>query len=128
MGASSLLWVLLIGVVLLFYFTRMNGAKGVKSLNSHEFQHELDQNPNKILIDVRTPTEYKSGHIPSAINIPVSDLDRRIDEIDKQRTVFIYCQSGMRSTQAGRILSKRGFQNLVNLRGGIMSWRGKVKG
>ncbi len=127
MSTSTLIWVLLIGAILLFYFSRMRGAKGVRTVNAQQFQEAIDESKNKVLIDVRTPGEFKGGHIPAAINIPVSDLSHRIGEIAKDKTVLIYCQSGMRSRQAGAILSKHGFTDIVNLQGGIMSWKGKVK-
>ncbi len=128
MDYTTILWILLIGVVVIYFFTRVKGAKGVTSLNASEFQNALGSHSNKILIDVRTPGEYKGGHIPSAINIPVSDLHTRIGDIAKDKAVFVYCQSGMRSNQAGRILSKHGYSTIFNLRGGILSWQGKLKG
>lgn len=126
MDMFTLLWILLIGVMLLYYFLR-KGATGVKNISAAEFQQELAAKNNKILIDVRSPHEFQSGHIPTAVNIPVHDLGNRIGELANDKTIFIYCQSGMRSRQAGRILSKHGFTDIINLSGGIMSWRGKVQ-
>lgn len=127
MSYTTILWILLIGVVVVYFFTRVNGAKGVTSLTASEFQQALQSHSNKILIDVRTPGEYKGGYIPSAINIPVSDLSSRVNNIAKDKAIFVYCQSGMRSNQAGRILSKHGYTTIFNLRGGILSWKGKLK-
>lgn len=62
-----------------------------------------------ILLDVRSPSEYASGAIKGAKNIPVQGLGSRLDELDKERTVVVYCRSGMRSSQAASLLRGKGF-------------------
>lgn len=69
------------------------------------------------LVDVRTPAEYTLGHIEGAINIPVDDLRTRLDELDKTKPLYIYCQSGQRSYLATRILAGNGF-DVSHLAGG----------
>lgn len=61
------------------------------------------------LLDVRTPGEFSSGHLEGAVNIPVQELDRRIDEIPTDHSVVVYCASGMRSANAARTLRSRGY-------------------
>lgn len=74
------------------------------------------------LVDVRTPEEFADGHLPGAINIPVQDLERRIDELGpKERPIVLYCRSGMRSGRAARQLSSAGFVAVHNL-GSIGRW------
>lgn len=123
---QTILWILLLGVVLL-YFVMRSGGKGVINASPEDFKRGLDENKNKILIDVRSPNEYRSGHIPTAVNIPVQELGHCIGDVAKDKQVFVYCQSGMRSRQAGRILAKHGFTDIMNLRGGILSWHGKLQ-
>lgn len=101
-------------------------STSVRTLKSTEFRSEMEQSKNKLLIDVREPEEYKSGFIPGAKNIPLSQLEKRLGEISKDRDVLLYCRSGMRSKSAARILSKHGFTRLAHLQGGVSSWNGKL--
>ncbi|GMK39327.1 hypothetical protein PCCS19_23810 [Paenibacillus sp. CCS19] len=110
-----------------FLASRFKGVKGLRNVNADQMQNELKSNRNHMLIDVREPGEVKQGYIPGAINIPLSRLQQRVSEIPSDRSVYLYCRSGMRSKQAAKILSKRGYQNLAHLQGGIMAWRGQLK-
>lgn len=101
-------------------------SASVRTLNSAEFRSEMEQSKSKLLIDVREPAEYKSGFIPGAVNIPLSQLEQRISDIPKDRDLLLYCRSGMRSKNAARILLKHGYTRLVNLQGGVSSWSGKL--
>ena len=69
------------------------------------------------LLDVRTPAEYKSGHIEGFINIEVDALRENIGRLDKAKPVFVHCRSGLRSYLACRILTQNGF-DCFNLSGG----------
>ncbi len=79
---------------------------------------------NAIVLDVREPDEFAAGHIPDAVNIPVSKLAERIQELDKYRSrpLVVCCLSGMRAGRACSALKKQGFENLNNLSGGIDAW------
>lgn len=76
-----------------------------------------------LLVDVRTPQEFASGHVDGATNIPVSELTARAAELggDRARPVVVYCASGMRSASAKGKLKKLGFANVHDL-GGIGRW------
>ena len=75
-----------------------------------------------LLLDVRTPGEYASGHIEGALNIPVQELAGRLGELkDKQRDIVVYCRSGGRSAQAKRLLSSEGFSSVHDL-GAMSRW------
>jgi len=74
------------------------------------------------LLDVRTPQEFASGHIPGAVNIPVDELRSRLDELPRDRTVAAYCQVGQRGYLATRILLQGGF-SAVNMGGGFTTFR-----
>lgn len=74
------------------------------------------------LVDVRSPGEHASGHIPGSTNIPVGDLAGRAEELgDKARPVVVYCASGVRSASAARILKRAGFTSVHDL-GSIARW------
>ncbi len=76
------------------------------------------------LIDVRTPGEYKSGHIYGAVNIHIYDQDfeQQIDKLNKSKTVYVYCKVGGRSAEAVEIMQKKGFKHIVELDGGMDAW------
>ncbi|MHB8260828.1 MAG: FAD-dependent oxidoreductase [Bacteroidia bacterium] len=77
---------------------------------------------NDILLDVRTKEEFESGHISNAINIPIDSIRERINEIDKNQNIYIYCLAGLRGYLAQRILRQNGFNNVLNLSGGYQLW------
>ena len=77
------------------------------------------------LIDVRTPEEYRSGHVPGAINIPLQDFQRRVTELSayRDREVVLYCETGARASYGGRWLESQGFEELRFLDGHMGAWR-----
>ncbi|MCI9588392.1 MAG: rhodanese-like domain-containing protein [Oscillospiraceae bacterium] len=80
-----------------------------------------------VLLDVRTPQEYREGHIPGSVNIPLQSLSTA-DQIPagKDAPLFVYCHSGVRSTQAVRLLAQMGYTTVKNI-GGIAAYTGKVE-
>ncbi len=93
---------------------------------SVEEAHELlMENPEQIiLLDVRTEGEYNDEYIPGAINIPLPELENRIDELDRSKTIIVYCKSGSRSSAAKSILTQHDFI-VYNMLGGINAWKEK---
>ena len=74
------------------------------------------------VLDVRTPGEYASGHLPGALNIPVQELDRRVAEVGPaDRELIVYCRSGHRSSRATEILRQHGYSKVHNL-GPMTAW------
>ncbi len=69
------------------------------------------------VVDVRSPEEFRDGFYPGAVNIPVSELGRRMGELKKDQGVVLYCASGARSGMAARILKQAGFAQVVNAGG-----------
>ncbi len=71
---------------------------------------------SQVIIDVREPIEYKTGHVKGAINIPVSRIHaaRELEDIEKETEIICYCRSGSRSGMAITILSRLGYTNLTN--------------
>ena len=80
-----------------------------------------------ILVDVRTPQEYREGHIPGSKNVPLQTIDKIRSVADNKDTaLFVYCYSGGRSRQAVSYLQYMGYTNVNNI-GGIAAYRGKVE-
>ena len=75
------------------------------------------------LLDVRREDEYKAGKIGQAINIPIDNLRSRLEEIPKEKNIYIYCEAGLRGYLAQRILKQNGFMNVFNLSGGYNLWK-----
>ena len=75
-----------------------------------------------VFVDVRTPEEYKSGHIPGAVNIPVSEIKGRMNEVPKDKQVYVYCHSGKRAAKASAILAKAGF-SVENIPESMQGWK-----
>lgn len=84
----------------------------------------LGQN-KPLILDVRTPGEFKRGHLADAVLIPVQELQRRIAELSAYRDqdILIYCATGNRSTVASKIMLDQGFKHITNLRYGIVDWQ-----
>ena len=83
--------------------------------------------PGAVLLDVRTPQEYREGHIPGSKNLPLQTIDK-VDSIveNKDTVLFVYCYSGGRSRQATAMLQHMGYANVQNI-GGITAYSGKVE-
>lgn len=126
MDTNTWINIVLIAVIALFLYFRLAPVKGLRTLKADAFQAEMEAADKPLLIDVREPAEFRSGHIPGARNIPLSQLQQRIHEIPKDRKLLLYCRSGMRSRTAAKILLKHQYKDLAHLGGGISAWRGKV--
>ena len=86
---------------------------------------EYQREKNAILLDVRTPQEYQSGHIPESKNVPLQTIERVADVAENKDTaLYVYCQSGVRSRQACDLLQQMGYHNVNNI-GGIGAYVGK---
>lgn len=119
-------------IILAFLF---GGAVHAQNGSTSKFvsQSNIDfaktiSNASVQLIDVRTPSEYVSGHIPGARNIDVnsSRFDKQAEALDKAKPVAVYCRSGARSKAAARKLVAKGFK-VYELDKGIMNWNGKTE-
>ena len=81
--------------------------------------------PDALLVDVRNPSEYGGGHIPGSVNFAMSRILQEAEEFfpDKDRPLYVYCQSGARSARAGKLLDLMGYGSVTDL-GGISSYTG----
>ena len=98
-------------------------------LTQEEWASELKNDPNAVILDVRTEVEVMQGVIPNAINIDIykgQGFIYRLEELDKTKNYYVYCRSGSRSRQACSIMNRLGFKNAYNLVGGILDWHGEI--
>lgn len=97
-------------------------AEALRSVDVQQAQQMKKQ--GALLLDVREPHEYASGHAPGSLLIPVGQLDQRLQEIEAYRDqpVVLICRSGQRSAAATKILQKAGFTAATNVEGGMIAW------
>jgi rhodanese-related sulfurtransferase len=98
-------------------------ANGYVNVNVSEAKHMIESNPELVILDVRTLEEYESGHVQNAVLIPVTELQDRIGELDKEKETLVYCRAGRRSVTASEMLVANGFVSVYNMLGGITAWR-----
>jgi len=111
-----------------FLFILMNSfmlyaQQGVKYVQPKQFQ-SLMQTQKGIVLDVRTPAEYKKGHIKGAqlMNIFDDDFEARLNKLDRNSVFYVYCGSGGRSSECTEMMVKKGFKHVVELEGGTSNW------
>ena len=78
-----------------------------------------------VLVDIRTPEEFATGHLRDAKNIPLADFDKRIGELEKSKgkSIVVVCQTGARADKAVRLLQAAGFDDVAALDGGLAAWQ-----
>lgn len=96
-------------------------GKPIPEIAPHELNEKLKDKRKFLLVDVRQPEEFKSGHVPGATLIPLGELSRRINELPKDKEIACICATGSRSSSAAKMLSRQGY-NVINVRGGMYLW------
>ncbi len=115
MDTSFLQWALPVGVIVAFLVFKRLGQ--MKPADAHRMVKEGAK-----LIDVRSPGEFSSGHLPGAINVPLQDLGSQVKKLgEKDKPVVLYCASGTRSAMARSTLKGLGFTQVFNL-GSMGRW------
>jgi SulP family sulfate permease len=95
----------------------------LKHLSVVEFEDGVaEAGERALLIDVREPEEYARGHLPNSRLLPLRNLVGKIEDLPRNRPVFLVSRSGRRSTRAMRLLIDKGFEEVFNLKGGVLSW------
>ena len=129
MNKLFLLLVLIAVALVMWAMNERNVANDTfKSVDNDEFERLLSDS-NVVLLDVRTQSEFDEGHIKGAILIDVktdSFMMAARDRLPKEKIVAVYCRSGRRSVAAAERLAADGYQ-VVNLKGGILSWKQEGK-
>ncbi len=85
------------------------------------------QNESLVIVDVRTPAEYRDGHIPGAKPIPLAELSSSLSQLEayKEQEIYLVCAVGGRSRQATTLLREKGFSKAINVQGGTRGWKAK---
>ncbi|WP_018862013.1 MULTISPECIES: rhodanese-like domain-containing protein [unclassified Thioalkalivibrio] len=111
-----------VGMILFTEFRRL--TRKYRTLSPNEAVRVINQD-DSLVLDVREDNEIASGRIGGAKHIPAGSLQKRMDDIAKykDKPVVVYCRSGNRSAMAASQLTSAGFQDVVNLQGGIQAWQ-----
>ncbi len=121
------------GEVLKHYLRKSSNDETIekKHLNVTDndvLEKKIKANENIIVLDVREAAEYLFNHIPNAISIPLGELEKRIDELNKENEIYVVCRTGSRSDLAAQKLTEKGFTNVINVIPGMSQWTGKTTG
>jgi thioredoxin 1 len=118
-------------LMIIFFLALLPGSgkaqerNNANSLPAVEFSEKLNHTQNAQLVDVRTPGEFRNGHLKNALNIDwkSDDFTEKAAALDKNKPVFVYCMSGPRSEAAAAKLQAMGFRSIYEMQGGMMKWR-----
>jgi rhodanese-related sulfurtransferase len=94
----------------------------VQEIDSYELQERLSKGDDLLLLDIRSAGELARGVLPDAEHLPMHLIPVRMNELPKDRDLVLYCHSGARSYHACVYLAQQGYDNVINLRGGILGW------
>lgn len=111
------LFYVLIAAIVYVAVKQMLPAKGVRQIAPNELKKEMTDRTRQF-IDVRTPGEFRARHLKPFRNIPLGELNSRLNELNAEKEVTVICQSGMRSAKAAALLKKKGF-TVSNVQGGM---------
>jgi len=105
-----------------------NAGKKIETMNVDQAKEWFIGNKGSefIILDVRQPEEYRSGHLPGAVFIPLPDLINKVGGLDHAKPIIAYCRSGNRSRAAAAFLLSYGFSKVYSMDGGITAWNGQV--
>jgi len=94
-------------------------------ISPQEVKHAIDAQEKITIVDVRTPEEYKQGHVKNSILLPLDTIGTKAPEAlpDKNQTVYVYCQTGHRSAQAVSALQQMGYTHVYSMEGGLTAWQ-----
>ncbi|MFT9600070.1 rhodanese-like domain-containing protein [Mesobacillus sp.] len=115
--------VLIVVLAVAFLWSRFAPTKGINHITTAQLGEMMKTKKAGVqYVDVRTSGEYKGNHIKGFKNIPLQQLANRTGELSQDKDVVVICQSGMRSSQASKLLKKAGFNNVTNVKGGMSAW------
>ena len=97
-------------------------AAGTIDITSTEAKALLAKNKQVVLLDVRTPEEFRQAHLRGALLIPLAELQKRVSEIPRDRPLLVYCAVGARSSTAAAILASKGHREIYHMSDGLVGW------
>mgnify|MGYP005840619673 CR=1 FL=1 len=112
-----------LGVLIVIWFLYRKWQMRQLDITPEELHDRLNKVPRPMLLDVRTQSEYNSGHLDKAKNIPAQQLRHKLDQLEKnkRKEMVVYCQTGSRSAAIARLLNRMDF-NVKHLKGGLVAY------
>jgi rhodanese-related sulfurtransferase len=95
------------------------------TITQQELLQRLEVRTDLFMLDVRTPQEFAAGHIPGAVNVPHTTLSERLEALQsyQDKEIIVYCEAGVRSAKAEKVLRQAGFAKVRHLEGDMAAWR-----
>ena len=115
-----------ISIILSFFLLSIScNSQSVQTVAPQAFNEKLESSKDAVVLDVRTPEEFESGHLQNAKNVDFrnANFKTEVATLDKSKTYFVYCLAGSRSANAAGYMQSIGFKNVINLEGGMMAWQ-----
>lgn len=122
MFAKNLVWIVFLASFLVTTVRAESSSFTYDDVTVPEAYNLIESRASLVILDVRTQSEYDSGHIQNSHLIPVDELHERLKELNPAEEILVYCRTGVRSSTASQILSDNGFQHVYNMLGGITAW------
>lgn len=100
-----------------------NASGGFETISAQAAKQLMDTQKDYVIVDVRELSEYKEGHIPKAMLIPLGTIEKNAERVlpNKEQLLLVYCRSGRRSKEAAQIFANKGYKHIKDF-GGIISW------
>lgn len=105
----------------------MTGKEQCREASPEECRRVIAEEQGCRILDVRTPDEYRQGHLENAVNIDfyAPDFRQQLEKLDRDRPYVVYCKKGMRGAKAMELLKQAGFSRVYNISGGYEGWAGR---
>ena len=116
---------IVIAMLVMLHSLRLSAQEAkVKQIDTEQFD-KMRTDKNTVVLDVRTPGEFKLGHVPGAVNMDINDpqFRKKIGNLDKSKTYLVHCARGVRSARATKMMAPIGFENVFDYHGGFDQWK-----
>ena len=136
MNLKSMTWTLLVVLIVVVGWYWYEGSRDrslfaaeagrvCANLNAAQANAWLREHPETQVLDVRSASEFSGGALPKAVNVSIGDeaFDSKVSQLDRKKSVLVYCAGGFRSRKAVVKLKQLGFENIQHIHRGYMSWK-----
>ncbi|WP_241657767.1 rhodanese-like domain-containing protein [Anaerobacillus alkaliphilus] len=124
---------LFLGILMIVFLTGCNeeALTGVKQLEvsdlSYRMADSIKNNDEAFYIDVREDYEFNEAYIEGFVNYPLSSFEQTYQDLPKDKEIIVICRSGNRSMKAAAFLKEQGYENVTNIKGAMLDWKGETK-
>ena len=123
MNVSRAILAVAVAMAVVWVFAVAVAEGPAPSISPAELHAQRAKGAAPLVLDVRTPEEFATGHVPGAVNIPHTELASRLDEVRSENGVALYCMVGPRARLGEKTLQEAGVPKVFHLEGGLAAWR-----